>query len=148
MYSYYYRPGPFDPFIGSGPTPGSTGPGWTPGSTGSGWTPGSTGQMMDPSMGTPSPPSFAPPSTIPPKPQQLSQTYGGGQIGYLLSAPAVSVCLYTLSYVWPAGGNRGFWFWAYYVDHQSAAGYMWSPMFRRWVRTGFDLRTIDSITCL
>ena len=128
MYPYYYRPpGPFDVIFGPG----------------SGSTTGPTSPVAGPSMGTP-PPSFAPPSTIPPKPSHPSLP--PGVYGYV-PPPSVAACMYKLSYIWPSGGSQGFWFWAYYTDQNSAAGYMWNPTSQQWMKTGFDLKMIDFITC-
>lgn len=127
MYPYYYgnyytvegRPGPFDIFH---PTTG-----------------GQT--TSSPQHSTPPPPQGAPPAQIPPKPGQLPP----GTFGY---APPISIqqCLYKIAYIWPAGGGKGFWFYPYYVDSYSTAGYLWNGF--QWMPTGFDLKLIDLITCI
>lgn len=104
--------------------------------------PAPTPTPQQPSSGAmPPPPASPPPVQIPQKP---GTGLPPGTFGYV---PPISInqCMYRISYIWPSGGAQGFWFYPYYVDGRSAAGYIWNGF--SWQPTGFDLNLIDLITC-
>lgn len=80
-------------------------------------------------------PTAPPPQAPPPKP--MTSTFA-------VDPGAIQNCLFRNTYIWPKFGI-GFWFFPTFVGRTSVAGFRWTG--RRWVYSGFDLRTIESFTC-
>lgn len=109
---------PGPPFGPPGP-----GPGPFPGPT-----PGPPGQHMAPSS---PPPSYVP--------QQLSASLLAVDPG------GIRRCVFRFTYIWMHNGSQ-FWFFPVFVGPQSIAGFRWNGF--NWMYAGFDLRSIESFTCV
>jgi len=102
-------------------------PGGPPGH-GPGPTPGPPGQQMAP---TSPPPSFVP--------QQQSASLLAVDPG------AIRRCMFRFTYIWMHHGGQ-FWFFPVFLGPTSVAGFRWTGF--SWMYTGFDLRSIQSFTCV
>ncbi|WP_133297965.1 collagen-like protein [Paenibacillus paeoniae] len=110
---------PFGPPFGP-PGPPGPGPGPTPGPPG--------GQPMAP---TSPPPSFVP--------QQQSASL------LTVDPGGIRRCMFRFTYIWLHHGGQ-FWFFPVFVGPNSIAGFRWTGF--SWIYTGFDLRSIQSFTCV
>lgn len=95
---------------------------------GPGPTPGPSGQQMAP---TSPPPSFVP--------QQPSASL------FAVDPGGIRRCIFRFTYIWLHNGSQ-FWFFPVFVGPNSIAGFRWNGF--SWMYAGFDLRSIESFTCV